>query len=167
LAVATRVNFCTMGAISDVVNFGDSRRLRMWLRPSPWQSRARRRCRSPALSVFSASPATVGWPSLAVGGFCSLRRPGFGLRPPGAHPCGRRQLEIAIVLVFFAISAYMTLKGLFAVWRTVAPGRCGDVAALGAKTSDLPQFLAALGAGDAVKLCFVHAARRRSRAGCS
>ena len=30
-AVATRVNFCTMGAISDVVNFGDSRRLRMWL----------------------------------------------------------------------------------------------------------------------------------------
>ena len=30
-AVATRVNFCTMGAISDVVNFGDTRRLRMWL----------------------------------------------------------------------------------------------------------------------------------------
>src|SRR6185369_13872919 len=30
-AVANRVNFCTMGAISDFVNFGDSRRLRMWL----------------------------------------------------------------------------------------------------------------------------------------
>ena len=30
-AVAARVNFCTMGAISDVVNFGDSRRLRMWV----------------------------------------------------------------------------------------------------------------------------------------
>jgi uncharacterized membrane protein YedE/YeeE len=30
-AVATRANFCTMGAISDVVNFGDWRRMRMWL----------------------------------------------------------------------------------------------------------------------------------------
>jgi len=37
---------------------------------------------------------------------------------------------------FFAVSAYMTLKGLFAVWRTTAldPLRF-DVAALGAKTS--------------------------------
>ena len=26
-----RVNFCTMGAITDIVNFGDWRRMRMWL----------------------------------------------------------------------------------------------------------------------------------------
>src|SRR4029434_3234789 len=30
-AVAHRVSFCTMGAITDVVNFGDWRRMRMWL----------------------------------------------------------------------------------------------------------------------------------------
>jgi hypothetical protein len=30
-AVATRVNFCTMGAIKDVVNFDDAGRLRMWV----------------------------------------------------------------------------------------------------------------------------------------
>jgi uncharacterized protein len=30
-AVANRVSFCTMGAITDVVNFGDWRRMRMWL----------------------------------------------------------------------------------------------------------------------------------------
>ena len=30
-AVANRVNFCTMGAVTDVVNFGDWRRMRMWL----------------------------------------------------------------------------------------------------------------------------------------
>ena len=49
----------------------------------------------------------------------------------------------------------MTLKGLFALWRTVAldPLRF-DVAALGAKTSDVPTILAALGAGDAIKLWF-------------
>ena len=30
-AIAQRFNFCTMGAIADVVNFGDWRRMRMWL----------------------------------------------------------------------------------------------------------------------------------------
>src|SRR5678816_3360861 len=30
-AVANKVNFCTMGAVTDVVNFGDWRRMRMWL----------------------------------------------------------------------------------------------------------------------------------------
>ena len=30
-AVAYRVSFCTMGAITDIVNFGDWRRMRMWL----------------------------------------------------------------------------------------------------------------------------------------
>ena len=61
---------------------------------------------------------------------------------------GGGNLKSLIVLVFFAISAYMTLKGLFALWRTVAldPLRF-DVAALGAKTSDLPTILAALGVG--------------------
>jgi len=29
--VANRVSFCTMGAVTDVVNFGDWRRMRMWL----------------------------------------------------------------------------------------------------------------------------------------
>src|SRR5664279_3932052 len=29
-AVANRVNFCTMGAVTDIVNFGDWRRMRMW-----------------------------------------------------------------------------------------------------------------------------------------
>ena len=30
-AVAQRVSFCTMGAISDIVNFGDWQRMRMWI----------------------------------------------------------------------------------------------------------------------------------------
>src|SRR3954468_21208264 len=30
-AVAQRCNFCTMGAITDIVNFGEWRRMRMWL----------------------------------------------------------------------------------------------------------------------------------------
>ncbi len=30
-AVANRVNFCTMGAVADIVNFGDWKRMRMWV----------------------------------------------------------------------------------------------------------------------------------------
>ena len=30
-AVAQRVSFCTMGAVSDIVTFGDWRRMRMWI----------------------------------------------------------------------------------------------------------------------------------------
>ena len=30
-AVANRVNFCTMGAVTDLVTMGDWRRMRMWL----------------------------------------------------------------------------------------------------------------------------------------
>ena len=30
-AVANRVNFCTMGAIADIVNFGNWHRMRMWV----------------------------------------------------------------------------------------------------------------------------------------
>src|SRR6185369_16064835 len=64
---------------------------------------------------------------------------------------GGGNLKSLIVIVFVAISAYMTLKGLFALWRTAAldPVRF-DVAALGgAKTSDLPTILSALGAAGA------------------
>jgi uncharacterized membrane protein YedE/YeeE len=66
---------------------------------------------------------------------------------------GGGNLKALIVMVFLGLSAYMTLRGVFAVWRTVAldPVRF-DVAGLGAATSDLPALAAALGAGAVVKL---------------
>jgi uncharacterized membrane protein YedE/YeeE len=159
-AVATRVNFCTMGAISDVVNFGDSRRLRMWLLAIAVAVAGAAALQSSGLVDLSKTLYTgnrVSWLSLAIGGFL------FGFGMTLASGCGSKSLirvgggnlKSLIVLVFFAISAYMTLKGLFALWRTVAldPLRF-DVAALGAKTSDVPTILAALGAGNAIKLWF-------------
>lgn len=44
--VANRTNFCTMGAVSDVVNMGSWDRMRMWLLPSRWRSWARKPCKS-------------------------------------------------------------------------------------------------------------------------
>jgi uncharacterized membrane protein YedE/YeeE len=157
-AVANRVNFCTMGAIVDIVNFGDWRRMRMWLLAI-----------AVAIVGAAALQATgqvdlaksiylgpkLSWLSLLLGGFL------FGFGMTIGSGCGSKtlirlgggNLKALIVMVFLAISAYMTLRGLFAVWRTVAldPLRF-DVAGLGAATSDLPSIAAALGAGAAIKL---------------
>jgi len=156
-AVATRVNFCTMGAISDVVNFGDSRRLRMWLLAVAVAiagAGALQAAGQVDLSKSLYTGSRVAWLSLVVGGFL------FGFGMTLGSGCGSKtlirvgggNLKSLIVLVFFAVSAYMTLKGLFALWRTAAldPLRI-DVAAIGAKTSDLPSIVAALGGGDAAK----------------
>ena len=154
-AVATRVNFCTMGAISDVVNFGDSRRLRMWLLAVAVAIAGAGALQVAGLVDLSKTLYTGGriaWLSLAVGGFL------FGFGMTLGSGCGSKtlirigggNLKSLIVLVFVAISAYMTLKGLFALWRTAGldPVRF-DVGAIGAKTSDLPAILTAMGASGA------------------
>ena len=35
-AVANKTNFCTMGAVSDLVNMGDSGRMRAWMLAQPY-----------------------------------------------------------------------------------------------------------------------------------
>ena len=52
---------------------------------------------------------------------------------------GGGNLKSLVVLVFLGVSAYMTLRGVFGVWRATGldPVRF-DFAALGAATSDLP-----------------------------
>lgn len=164
-AIATRVNFCTMGAIADVVNFGDSRRLRMWLLAIAVAIAGTGLLQAAGLLDLSKTLYTgvrIAWLSLLLGGFL------FGFGMTLASGCGSKNLirvgggnlKALIVLVFLAISAYMTLKGLFALWRTVAldPLRL-DIAGLGTKTSDLPSIAVALGAGGArIWLPFVVAA---------
>ena len=58
-----------------------------------------------------------------------------------------------VVLIVLAISAYMTLKGLFAVWRvnTLDTLRL-DTSAFGAAHSDLPSVVSALAGGGSVKV---------------
>ena len=159
-AVATRVNFCTMGAISDVVNFGDSRRLRMWLLAVAVAiagAGALQAAGQVDLGKSLYTGARIAWLSLVVGGFL------FGFGMTLASGCGSKtlirvgggNLKSLVVLLFFAVAAYMTLKGLFALWRaTLLDPLRVDVGAIGAKASDLPSLLAALGVGGPVGLWF-------------
>src|SRR5512136_932856 len=149
-AVANRVNFCTMGAIADIVNFGDWRRMRMWLLAiavaiggaAVLQGSGQINL---AKTIYTGTK--VAWLSCIVGGFL------FGFGMTIASGCGSKtlirigggNLKSLVVLLCMGIAAYMTLRGVFALWRVRAldPVQL-DVAALGAATSDLPNVLGAL-----------------------
>jgi len=120
--VAARTNFCTMGALSDVVNMGHWGRLRMWVL-------------AVAVAVVGTSVLvhfglvdlskavtrrpSLPWLSLLVGGLL------FGIGMTLAGGCANKNLirlgggsvRSLVVLVFMAIASYMTLKGLFGSWR--------------------------------------------------
>jgi uncharacterized membrane protein YedE/YeeE len=156
-AVANRVSFCTMGAVTDIMNFGDWRRMRMWMLAIAVAIAGATALQTLGLIDLSKSYYTgskVSWLSAIVGGAL------FGFGMTLGSGCGSKtlirvgggNLKSLVVLVFLAVSAYMTMKGLFAVWRAngLDPVRF-DVAALGAKTSDLAAVLGALGLGATAK----------------
>ena len=160
-AVAQRVNFCTMGAISDAANFGDWRRMRMWvlaIAVAIAGAAALQALGQIDLGKSLYTGSRIAWLSMIVGGFL------FGFGMTLASGCGSKtlirigggNLKSLIVLVFLGISAYMTLKGVFAVWRTAAlDGVRIDV---GAPSSDLPSVLAAWGLPAAMKAWLPYAA---------
>ena len=121
-AVGQKTNFCTMGAVSDAVNMGDWGRMRMWL--------------------LSIAVAILGANALHVLGYVDLSKsiyqtPNFtwlahifggllfGVGMTLGSGCGSKtlirigggNLKSLVVFMFLGISAYMTLKGLFGVWR--------------------------------------------------
>ena len=156
-AVANRVNFCTMGAVVDIATYGDWRRMRMWVLAIAIAVAGTGLLVATGLVDTAKSIYTlpqVRWLSCLIGGFC------FGFGMTLASGCGSKtliragagNLKSVVVLLVMAIAAYMTLKGLFAVWRVnlVDPWTF-DIARLGAPTSDLPSLAAAFGAPLAAK----------------
>ena len=154
-AVGQRVNFCTMGAVSDAASFGDWRRMRMWVLAIVVAVAGVALLQAAGLVDVAKSIYTgprIAWMSMLVGGFL------FGFGMTLGSGCGSRSLirlgagnlKSLIVLVFLGIAAYMTLKGVFVVWRATAldPVRL-DV---GAATSDLPTVLVNMGLPAAAKL---------------
>jgi uncharacterized membrane protein YedE/YeeE len=149
-AVANRTNFCTMGAVSDVVNMGSWGRMRMWL--------------------LAIAVAIVGTQALFLAGQIDLAksfyvRPNltwlayilggalFGIGMTLGSGCGSKtlvrlgggSLKSLVVFVFFGIAAYMTLKGLFAIWRIAFIDPVAvDLSARGIARQDLPTILSAI-----------------------
>jgi uncharacterized membrane protein YedE/YeeE len=145
-AVAHRVNFCTMGAVSDVVNIGDWGRMRMWLLAIAVAMLAANLLHLTGYVDLERSiyPAErFSWLSFALGGFL------FGVGMTLASGCGSRNLvrlgggnlKSLVVLTFLAVSAYMTMKGVLAVPRA---GVLDPVALHFAGGQGVPNLLASL-----------------------
>lgn len=146
--VASRGNFCTLGAISDVLNMGSWGRIRMWMLAI-------------AVAVIGASllhglglvdlaksiypRPRLAWLSTIVGGLA------FGIGMTLAGGCANKNLlrigggsvRSVVVFVFLGVAAYMTIKGLFGQWRVDYLDRFAlDLAAYGLTGQDLPTLLA-------------------------
>src|SRR5512144_981409 len=121
-AAAQRCNFCTMGAITDIVNFGEWRRMRMWLLAIAVAIIGANGLAYYGLVDLSKSLYTgpgILWLSNLVGGLL------FGFGMTLASGCGSKtliragagNLKSLVVVVFLAVSAYMTLRGALALTR--------------------------------------------------
>lgn len=143
-AVLQRTHFCTMGAVSDIVNMGDWSRMRMWVLAIgvamigtgvlAWAGLI-----DPVRTIYAASK--LNWLSALVGGAL------FGFGMVLASGCGSKtlvrigagNLKSLVVFVFLGLSAYMTLRGLFGVVRV----NTVDAVSVALPTSqDLPSLLA-------------------------
>jgi uncharacterized membrane protein YedE/YeeE len=150
-AVGNKVNFCTMGAVSDIVNMGDWGRMRMWLLAIAVAVLGANTLWYAGLVDLSKSIYTTPnftWLSFIVGGFL------FGVGMTLGSGCGSKtlirigggNLKSLVVYVFLGISAYMTLRGLFGQWRvSLLQPVAINLEAYGLKGQDLPSLLAGTG----------------------
>lgn len=146
--LASQSNFCTMGALSDVVNMSHWGRMRMWLLAI-------------AVAILGTSGLSLdgqinvaqsiyqrpvlNWLSALVGGAV------FGVGMTLSGGCANKNLirvgagsmRSFVVLTFVAISGYMTLKGLFAPIRVwVLDPWSFDLTQWGMSTQAIPEGVA-------------------------
>ena len=170
-AVGNKTEFCTMGAVSDWVNMGDTNRMRMWLLAiavALLGSSALAAAGVVDLSKSIYPGPNFTWLSYIVGGFL------FGVGMTLGSGCGSKtlirigggNLKSLVVFVFLGIAAYMTLRGLFGAFRVGVLERAAVTLPQG---QDLPSLLgwhraiiAGLIGGALVVFCYARKEFRRN-----
>lgn len=121
-AVTSKTNFCTMGAVSDWVNIGSKDRLRAWFLAIGIAMLASQTMHATGVininDAFYLTP-NFGWLGYLLGGFL------FGIGMTLASGCGQRtlarvgsgNLKSLVVLTILGLTAYMTMRGLLALFR--------------------------------------------------
>lgn len=121
-ATAQRTNFCTMGALSDIVFLGDWRRFRSWMLAIAVAILATQVLQAAGMINIDKSiylTKNFGWAGAVVGGLMF----GFGMTMAGG--CGNKtlvrigggNLKSVIVALVMGVFAYMTLRGLVGIAR--------------------------------------------------
>jgi uncharacterized membrane protein YedE/YeeE len=145
-----RTNFCTMGAISDVVFMDDWNRFRSWMLAiavAVLGSQFLYQTGRVDLAQSIYLTTNLGWTGAIIGGLLF----GFGMTMTGG--CGNKtlvrlgagNLKSLVVALFLGIFAYMTLRGLTGVARVQFESfTMIDLAAMGLETQGMPDMVAAL-----------------------
>lgn len=153
-ATAHRTNFCTMGAISDLVMMDDWNRFRAWLLAIAVGIAGTQALDIAGyIDINSAIYLTpnLGWLGAIIGGLMF----GFGMTQAGG--CGSKtlirlgagNLKSLTVALILGVFAYMTLRGLIALARTSLEETTNiDMASIGAANQGIPDVIAASGAVD-------------------
>jgi len=145
-AVANKTNFCTMGAVSDWVNMGETSRFRMWLLAIAVAILGSTALAAAGLVDFSKSIYTTPnftWLSYLVGGFL------FGVGMTLGSGCGSKtlirvgagNLKSLVVYVFLGLAAYMTLRGILGAFRVDVLEKATVTLSTG---QDLPSLLSSV-----------------------
>ncbi|HMN92406.1 MAG TPA: YeeE/YedE family protein [Hydrogenophaga sp.] len=149
--IAQRTHFCTMGAISDIVNMGDWTRMRMWamavgVAAIGFYGLAWLGVIDSSKTIYTG--ARVIWLSALAGGAL------FGFGMVLASGCGSKTLvrigagSLKSLVVFFVMgfAAFATLRGMFAVVRVNTVDQVAFEIGAG---GSVPAWLAALTGWDA------------------
>ena len=121
-AVTIKTNFCTMGAISDWINTGSTDRLRAWFLAvgiAILLSQTMHATGVIDINLAIYLTPNFGWLGYVLGGFL------FGIGMTLASGCGQRtlarvgggNLKSLLVLLILGLTAYMTMRGLLALFR--------------------------------------------------
>ncbi len=144
-AIAQRTHFCTMGAVSDVVNMADWTRMRQWglavgVAMTGFAALSYTGLIDPTKTLYASNRWL--WLSAAVGGAM------FGFGMVLASGCGSKtlvrvgggSLKSLIVFIVMGLAAFATLKGITAVLRVATVDKVAVDLLAGAS---LPQWAAA------------------------
>jgi uncharacterized protein len=145
-----RTNFCTMGSISDILSFGDSRRFRSWLMAAAVAIigvAVLQRIGALDVSYSIYTGSMFQWGGHIIGGLL------FGIGMVFGGGCvsknlaraGGGDLRALIVLVVIGIAGYMTIGGLFAqarIWVTTP--LTADLSATGLESQRMDEMLSAI-----------------------
>jgi len=146
-AIGQKTHFCTMGAVSDIVNMGEWSRMRMWLLAigvAILGSAALHASGQIDLGKSIYRTPTFTWLSYIVGGIT------FGIGMVLASGCGSKtlirigsgNLKSVVVFIVLALVAYMSMRGILGVFRINTLDKAAITLPGG---QDLPALLAAAG----------------------
>jgi len=151
--IGSKTNFCTMGAISDVVNMGSWGRMRAWI-----LAIAVAIIGTNLLSYYGYldlsktiyTGSSFPWLTFVIGGLT------FGVGMTLASGCGNKtllrmgggNLKSLVVFVFMGVAAIMTLKGIFGAFR-VSVLTAPSVTVQMDQSQTLPALMSGIGGLDA------------------